>query len=184
MINRLLEWHRIISVQPSPDTLDRRTNAVLGLVRAYDEAYDSCAMLGAEAGVVAGFEKGYAQDDPAVVQIITSLRGHDSTVSEYLTENALELQRSSGLTALGEMMTRNPDKPVAKDAVLVALLIQSGMGIRPLPTGKHLHNMINELGNAARQTLARAQREKRHRTPLSAKKLALDETTADAAGGQ
>jgi len=177
MVNRTLEWHRIVNAKPSPDTIDRRTAAITDLVKAYDEATDWEVILQSVAGVVAGFEKNHSQDSSAVGLVFRSLQGKDSTVPQDLTDNALEL-RAAAATALGEIISRSPDKYPDSTALLVAITFQTGLGIRPRPKERHLKAMLDELDQASRSTLQRAQKMIRQRTPSGKKILSIDENAA------
>lgn len=179
MISRVLEWYRIVNVQPTSETVDRRSAGITRLVKALDDAEDWDSILGTTAGLVGGFDQGHAADAPHVAQIITSIKAEDSTFPQDLTENALEL-RTAAAIALGELMARNGDKPADKIAVFVAMLIESGMGIRPQPDGKHLARVFTELTGLARKILNIAQQHRRKRVPVATKKvLAFDENVAE-----
>lgn len=179
MIGRLLEWYRIVNIQPSSDILDRRKAAILDLIQAWDDADDWDVILGAAAGVVAGFQHGNAQHSRAVGLMISSLKLHDSAFPQDLADNALEL-RATAAIALGELISRSPGDPPDDSAVFAALLLESGLVSRAYPTERYLKLMLEELGKAAKLTLASADRSRRQRPGTAGRMvLALDKAAAE-----
>jgi hypothetical protein len=177
MISRALEWHRTVDAKPTPDTIDRRIAAIGDLVKAYDEAKQWDVILGSIAGVVAGFEGNRPNNSNAVDLIFKTLQAKDSTVPQDLTDNALEL-RAAAATALGELVTRNPDAHPDQEAILIAATLHSGLNLRPRVKERYLKSMLDELLQASKKTLLRAQQMKRHRIVPGKELLAIDDNAA------
>ena len=71
MLSRILEWHRIVNVSPSNETIDRRKGAIQNLVKALDDAKDLDLLLSLASGIVAGFETSQAQYPTAITQLVS-----------------------------------------------------------------------------------------------------------------
>lgn len=152
MLSRAFEWYRIVNAQPRSQTIDNRKATARDVVKAIDEAKDWHLPLGCAAGVVAGFDANFTQDSPVVQSLVVAIRAHESAFPQDLTENALAL-RACAAIALGEILVRNGDQAPAADALLIASVLRSGLGARPSPKGKHLKQMLDELGGAAAKVL-------------------------------
>ena len=55
-----------VNPQPTSTTIDQRTAAIQELVKAFHESEDWELLLSSLAGVIGGFESGFAQDSVAV----------------------------------------------------------------------------------------------------------------------
>src|SRR6266446_2070529 len=144
MLSRTFEWYRIVNPRPSSQTIDNRKAAAQDIVKAIDEAEDWHLLLGCAAGVVAGFEKRFAQDSPVVQCLVGAIREHESAFPQDLSENALAL-RACAAIALGEIVVRHGDQAPPDDAVQIASVLRSGLGVRPAQKGKYLRQLLDEL---------------------------------------
>src|ERR1700694_2650860 len=149
MLNRAFEWYRIVNAQPTSQTIDNRKAAVGDVVKAIDDAENVDLALSCAAAVVAGFENNFTQDSPLVKALVHAIRTHESAFPQDLSENALEL-RATAAIILGEIMARGGGDP---DSLLIASVLQSGLGGRPAPKGKYLKQLLDDLREAAAQVV-------------------------------
>lgn len=163
MLSRVYEWYRIVSPQPSSDTVDKRTTSATDLVNAMDEADDLDLVLGCAQGVVAGFDSGFSQTSPAVQAIVGAIKGRDSAFPQDLTENAIEL-RSLAAIAIGELLVRNKDDAPDPSAKLVAAVLQSGLHLRPASKSRFVKQLLDELLGASQVRSAHAAQRSRQRS--------------------
>ncbi len=153
MLSRTFEWYRIVNPRPSSQTIDNRNAAAQDIVKAIDEAEDWHLLLGCAAGVVAGFEKRFAQDSPVVQCLVGAIREHESAFPQDLSENALAL-RACAAIAIGEILVRSGDEAPGPDALVISSVLRSGLGPRPSPKARHLRQVLEELDAAATKVLS------------------------------
>jgi hypothetical protein len=162
MLSRAFEWYRVVNVVPSSEIVESRKAAARAVIKAIDDASDLTFVFDSAAGVVVGFERAFTQQAPIVASLVDIIRAHDSAIASDLAENALELRVVAAL-AIGEILARDGDRP-ENDATLIAAVLQSGLGIRTLPDGKYLRQMIEELAAAAQKTRVAGARRRRSRS--------------------
>lgn len=177
MISRIVEWYRIVNMQPTADTIDRRKAAAKDVVAAY-ESDSGDGLLTVVAGAICGFQPEQV-GDPSVQRLIEIIRGKDSAFPQDLSDNALEL-RAAAATAIGEIVAGESEKAPSARAIMLALVLESGLGFRPTPREHHIANVLSELRTVARDTLSRSQEVRRRRVGAAAAKLlGFDENVTD-----
>jgi hypothetical protein len=164
----------MVDAKPTAETIDRRTAAIQDLTKALIEPQSWDVVLGSVVGVVEGFEANRANTSPAVELIYQSLHAKDSTVPKDLSDNALEL-RAAAATSIGEILVRNPQSPPSMVALVVASSLLSGLALRTPVKERYVKAVLDELTQAARETLHRAQLLKRRRTAPGKALSAIDE---------
>lgn len=170
MLSRAFEWYRIVDPRPTSQTIDNRIAAARDIVTALDNASDWKLALGYATGVVSGFTRNFAQDSPVVQSLVRAIRAHESAFPQDLSENALAL-RACAAIGIGEILVRNGDKVPDPIAVFIASAVQSGLGVQPLPKGKHLQQLLNQLSDAAAKVLASGSLSRRRRLTLLAQRF-------------
>lgn len=162
MLSRAFEWYRLVNAKPTSETIESRKAAARDVVKAIDDGKDWDLPFDCAAGTIAGFEGVFSQESPVVESLVDAIRGHDSAFPGDLSENALELRVVAAL-AIGEILVRNGAAPPNDDAVVIAAVLQSGLGIRTAPNGKYLRQLVDELRTSAEKTRASAALSKRKR---------------------
>lgn len=151
MLKKLFEWYRAVSLQPAAGVLDNRKAAATALVQVFEESENYDLIMATVGGVVAGFEKRFAQDSDSVVAIIQAVKSTDLAFAESLSENALELRVIAAI-ALGQGMSDSSDNTWGLGAALALL---SAASSRTVPKAKFLSEMLAELYQIAQETVER-----------------------------
>lgn len=159
MLNKTLEFLRIADPQPSDEKVRKRRETAQALVTEIQQNRET--LLHFLQGIVAGFDSApLAQETPAIVFLIKSIKDLDETLPLDLKENALEL-RATAAIAVGELLVERQDGAATGNAVLAALSIRSALSIRPQSTEKHTRWMLETLLEASDEALMGAAEDRR-----------------------
>jgi hypothetical protein len=147
MLNKTLEFLRIVDAHPSDEKVRKRKESAQELLSQVDS--DPDMLMEFAQGVIAGFGSApFTQESKSVAALIKSIKSRDETLPLDLKENNVELQALAGI-ALGELLTLRPKNVPTDSAVLAALCFRSALSLRPVVKEKHLRAMLDTLLEAS-----------------------------------
>lgn len=163
MLNKTLEFLRIVDMQPNDEKVRKRTDAAKELTGLLLTEGNRELLLFCIQGVVTGFDPPlFKQDSPAIVQVYKSIKDRDATLPFDLKENAMELRAVAGI-AIGELLS-NEETRNSHNAVLTALSIHAALSYRPASNNKYVQWMHETLHKASTRVLGATADSRRLRT--------------------
>src|SRR5207253_2955517 len=124
---KTFEWYRMVSMTPSSQAVEARTEAAKELVASLAEQ-NAITLLAMVQGIARNFD-GSSAEVATTDWLLRKLKQHDPAVSDNLAENKLEL-RCIAAIALGEFLARSKKEPKPY-AMAAAAAFVSAMNMRP-----------------------------------------------------
>lgn len=160
MLKRTYEWLRVVDPNPDNATVESRSKSVGELLGRLDQAKDRGLLGTFLTAAVAGFDGRFEPDAPQIATVVEAIRKYQPAFPSDLSENALELRITCALT-VGELLARGPKKGREAERLVAAMLILTGVGVRPADEGKHLRELAAELAGEAEKVVRGEAFEKR-----------------------
>ena len=175
MLNKTLEFLRIVDTQPSDEKVQKRAESAQDLVATLRD--NRSLLLYFVQGIVAGFTSiPFTQESQAVVLLIKTIKDH-GTLPHDLKENAAEL-RAIAAIVVGELLTQHPEGVPTNEAVLAALALRAALSLRPASAEKHIKWMLDTLLHASDEILQTVAQSRRKRgTPALEQLTTIKEAT-------
>ena len=165
MLNRVFEWYQLVNPTPSDEVIEHRKSSVGSLITTILQSETHDLLIQSVAGTVVGLDGAFTNESPLVQATVKAIRDHQPAFPEDLVENAFELRVCCALT-VGEILVRSATSPDRGDSLLAASLLNSALGIRPVPRERFLKRILEELHAEAASVLAADARRMRERRDL------------------
>jgi hypothetical protein len=142
MLNKIVECYRVVSPDPKRELIDSRTAAIKDILKAIEKTKEPNFVLSLIIGSSAGYENNTVSSQVAQY-LITSIKAHDSSFPQDLSENGNDLRVLSAIV-LGEMISQK-----GKYARVASCFLKTAFGLRAQIPGLHLRKVMDDLKEIA-----------------------------------